>query len=345
MIRYAHLLSAFKIFLSLIFFLLFVQQSFGGEKHNLKQIKLRVHLAPFLTHAPFFIAQEEGYFSEVDLQIDFIKVDESTGVIPAMSQGDLDVSARLVNANFFNAIARGANIKMVADKGYIDPKGCPTFTLVARRVLVEGKKLSHPAQLKSRRIAMIRDPSISGYYIEKVLGMGGLTENDIEIVKIPFAMRFEALEKGSIDLSLADEPWVTRFLIAGHGVVWMPAQQVIPDFQFSTMLYGPALLEKNSDTGKRFMVAYLKAVRQYNRGKTEQNLKILAKHTGLDQELLKKCCWPPLHNGGQINIESIIDFQKWALKKGYLEKEVSSKQFWDPSFIEYANKVLGGSTK
>lgn len=93
------------------------------------------------------------------------------------------------------------------------------------------------------------------------------------------------------------------------------------------------------------MVAYLKAVRQYNRGKIERNIEILAKHTGLDRELLKKCCWPAFHDKGQINIESIVDFQSWALKKGFLDKGVSPDQFWDPSFIEYANKVLDTAKK
>jgi len=75
------------------------------------------------------------------------------------------------------------------------------------------------------------------------------------------------------------------------------------------------------------MIAYLKSMRQYNQGKTERNLKILAKYTGLDQELLKICCWPSLRNNGQINIESMIDFQQWALKKGYLDKEIPPNQF------------------
>ena len=36
------------------------------------------------------------------------------------------------------------------------------------------------------------------------------------------------------------------------------------------------------------MIAYLKAVRQYNRGKTERNLEILVKHTGQTLEKIRQ---------------------------------------------------------
>ena len=99
-------------------------------------------------------------------------------------------------------------------------------------------------------------------------------------------------------------------------------------------------MEENPDAGRRFMVAYLKAVWQYNQGKTERNLEILAEYTGLDRELLNQACWPTARNDGQINVESILDFQAWAVEKGYLDSLVTEEQFWDPGFVEYANEVL-----
>jgi hypothetical protein len=89
------------------------------------------------------------------------------------------------------------------------------------------------------------------------------------------------------------------------------------------------------------MVAYLKAVRQYNKGKTDRNLEILAEHTELDRELLKKICWPTFRNDGSINIDSIFEFQKWGLKKGLIDQPASKEQLWDSRFIDYANRILG----
>lgn len=333
---YTSLIS--KSLLLFFFLFLFIQAASGGEQHP---VKLKIVMSPYITFAPFFIAMEEGYFSENKLQVDFVRMDEPFKTMPALIKGDLHVVSGFFSASFLNSISRGARVKFVADKGYIDPTSCTTVTMIARRALVEAGELSSPAQLKGRRIGMTQSSSVSGYYFEKILSSGGLTFNDVEYVNIPISLRSEALQRGAIDLTPSNEPWVTRTLEAGHGVIWMPAEKIIPDFQTAVILYGPSLLDKDKEAGQRFMVAYLKGVRQYNQGKTERNLQILVKHTGLDKGLLEKVCWPSLRRGGGININSILDFQSWAIKRGFLDREVYPFQFWDPSFIEYANRFLG----
>ena len=129
-------------------------------------------------------------------------------------------------------------------------------------------------------------------------------------------------------------PWLTQMQQAGYAVIWKPVQEFIPNFQHAVLLFGPTLLAERTDIGKRFMVAYLKAVRQFNLGKTGRNLEIVSKHTGLDQSVLKKCCWPAFQPNGQINVQSLVDYQSWAIRKGLLDREVPPDQFWDPSFVE-----------
>ena len=90
------------------------------------------------------------------------------------------------------------------------------------------------------------------------------------------------------------------------------------------------------------MIAYRKAVQQYNEGQAERNLGILKEYTGLDEELLKQACWPSFREQGRINVQEVLKFQTWAVEKGYLDNLATEEQFWDPSFVEYANQVLGG---
>ncbi len=316
----------------------------SGVQPTPEPVTLKVLLLSFLTFAPFFIAEEEGYFAEQGLQIEFVEMRRSAEAVPALAQGELDVVAGSLSLSLLNAMARGAKIKFVADKGYIAPAGCASAALMARRVLVEAGELDSPIQLQGRRISM-NQANYEGFYVEKLLNTVGLTLDDVEIVDIPTPVELEALGNASIDLISTSEPWVTRIVQAGHGVLWMPAQQVIPDFQLAFVLYGPTLLDENPDAGRRFMVAYLQAVRQYNRGKTERNSEILAEHTGLERKLLNEACWTPIRNDGQINVQSVLDFQAWALEKGYLDSPLTEEQFWDASFVEYANQVLGAPSQ
>ena len=333
------------LLLSLFLFFLFVQLNYGKEQIPGTAIKLKVVSLPYISFAPLYIAQEEGYFTEQGLQIEFIKMVVAADAVPSLIKGDLDVIADTIFPSFLNAIARGANIKFVADKGYHFSKGCTYSAIMARRALVEGGKLNSISQLKGCRNGMIQDSAISGYYLEKTLNQANLSLNDIQMVFLSMPTRLEAIERGTIDITTATEPWVTRMLQTGHVVIWKPLQELFPNFQHAILLFGPTLLEKNPDAGRRFMIAYLKGVRQFNQGKTERNLEILVRYTDPDRELLKKTCWPAFRNNGQIDINSVLDFESWALKKGFLDKVISPNQFWDPSFVDYANKVLDSPKK
>jgi ABC-type nitrate/sulfonate/bicarbonate transport system substrate-binding protein len=56
---------------------------------------------------------------------------------------------------------------------------------------------------------------------------------------------------------MTSEPWVTRLINAGYSTVWMPFEEVVPDFQYAVVMFGSNLLEENREAGHRFMRAYL----------------------------------------------------------------------------------------
>lgn len=330
-----------KIFLPFISILLLTQHSHGREQTLAKTMKLKVVNSPYLSYVPFFIAQEEGYFTEQGLDVEFIMMTNAAEALPSLIQGDVHALSYIIVPSQLNAISRGGKIKIVADKGYLSNKDCTYTAFMVRKTLIESGGLIHPSQLKGRRFGMDHPSSSSGYLLEKVLHKAGLTLSDIELLSIPMLTRLEAFEKGTIDFSLVSEPWITQMHLSGHSVIWKPAQEIAPDFQIAFVMFGPVLLHQYPDIGRKLMVAYLKAVRQYNQGKTERNINILNKYIKMEKELLKKCCWPPIRMDGKINIESLLDFQKWAINKKLLDKELTPQQFWDPSFIEYANGILG----
>jgi len=190
---------------------------------------------------------------------------------------------------------------------------------------------------------MACDPvAASRYLLDRTLEQGGLSHDDVVQTDIPSALRPEALARGAIDGFVTSEPWITRSESGGSGVLFRPAGDVIPGFQMGLIAYGPRLLRKDRDLGRRFMVAYLKAARQYCRGKTEENLMILSKRLGLERDFLERASWPVANGDGRIDSRSIVDFEKWAMKMGSVDRVVPPEQFWDGSFIEYANRALAG---
>jgi NitT/TauT family transport system substrate-binding protein len=308
----------------------------GQEEPEVEPVKLKVLQLSFLSFAPFFIAQEEGYFAEQDLEIEFVKFEQSSMAILPLAQGELDVLAGTVSFGLLSAMAREGNIRFVAGKGHLAPEGCTYTGILARPSLLEGDDLSSPDRLRELRMS-IHSISATGYFAEQEFQNWGLTLEDIESVDLISSVLLQAFADKSIDLAAISEPWLTRLTQSGQAALWVRAEEVIPDFQLGFVAYGPSLLDENRDAGRRFMAAYLKAIQQYNEGKTERNLEILNQYTGLDLELLKQMCWPSIRQDGTINVQSVLDFQAWALENDYLDSTIPVEQFWEPAFVENIN--------
>ena len=339
--------QVFKYIIVVSLFLFFFGKGgvcLSSDQSPPKMHHLKVLVLPHVAFLPLTIAQEEGFFSEQALTVDFVRMSRSADAIPALSQGTLDVWAGTTSFSLFNAIARGARIKVVADKGYIATGGCDDSAMMARKDWVKDAK-SPSAELLRGRTMALNPVSLPGFLIEKLLGTFALTLDDVQVVNLSDAAKIEAFGSGRIDFAYANEPWVTRMSQGGYAVPWVPLSNIAPDFQQAFLCYGPNLLDRNPEVGRRFMVAYCKAVLKYNEGKTERNLDILAKHTALEVDLLRQACWNPFRRGGHINAQSLVEFQEWGRKKGFLDTTATEDQFWDPHFVDYANKILSGASK
>ena len=301
---------------------------------------LKVLCLPFLGYAPFLIAQEEGHFAEQGLEVEFIKMANSTGALAPLATGELDVWAGTVSAGALNVIGRGANIRIVADKGYFPADGCAYLAVIGRTDLVDAGELTTADGLRGRRVATIPSAYMS-YFTDTFLRTHDLTVDDVAIVPMILPAMPAALKQKEIDICLSAEPLLGQLLRSGAGKVLATDRDLMPNSQFSFLMYGPSLLEKNPDAGRRFMRAYLKAVRQLNEGKTEHNVASLAKHLELPREVIEAACWPLIRDNLSVELEGVLDFQTWASARGVLDNPAKVDILWDPSFAEDAVKELG----
>jgi NitT/TauT family transport system substrate-binding protein len=302
-------------------------------------VSLKVVTLPFISFAPYWIAQDDGHFAEQGLNVELIDMTTQSDTLPAMLGGQVDVTSGQVYAAMFNAAAKDSGVKIVADKGYIAPDACENIAVIGRKGLFDEGPLQ-PEQLQGAKLTMIPG-SWNNYYFEKLLAASNLTNTTASNTAMNSPTALEALNAGQVDITVQNEPWVTRMSDAGHVRFTPGIAELMPNSQSAVMLFGPKLLGENEEAGKRFMLAYLKAVRAYNEGKTDRNVEILSKYTKLPAELLQKMCWPALHPDGTMNLESVMDFQTWAVEKGLVQTAATEEQLFDTTFIEYASQELG----
>jgi NitT/TauT family transport system substrate-binding protein len=304
-----------------------------------ESVHLKVFFGRYLSFAPIAIANAEGFFRSQALDVELVHMTGSQDATPALIRGEIDVSSGMMRIGEFNAIARGADLRIVADKGHYEAGPCVTAAFVAQPAFLAVKDPASPEHLRGARV-FTAPLSFGEYVLETFLSSKGLRLSDLKVVKLQDTGAIEAYTYGSLDFYRLGEPYLSRTVRSGRAVLWKSVQEIIPGAQSAILVYGPSLLRKNRDAGLRFMVAYLQGVRQYNLGKTPRNVEIVSKETGLDPEIVRWACWESIRGDGKINVESVLDFQRWAVGRRVLDAVLPPERFWDPSFVEQAGRTL-----
>ncbi|MBI3158388.1 MAG: ABC transporter substrate-binding protein [Chloroflexi bacterium] len=297
---------------------------------------------PQFSNAPFFVAMEEGYFAEQNINIVTQDIQSTSEALALVVSGDLEVVSGAISAGLINLLASEPDVRVVTNKGYSPEDGCLAPAMFVRRDLAESGALDSAETVRGLKLAG-RVSSFAGFTYEGWLKNDyGLSLDDIILEDVPQDALIDALANGAIDGGTATEPLLTHILDSGNAVIFKSYGQLLPDMEYSYVLFGKRLTTENRDLGNRFMVAYLKAVRQlYNEGKSDHNIEILAAATGLDPELIARMCWLNLKPTGEINFATVQTFQEWALPHDLIDRMLTEEEYWDSGFVEYANQVLG----
>jgi NitT/TauT family transport system substrate-binding protein len=286
--------------------------------------KVRVSITPHLSWGPLMIAQAEGFFKQEGLDVEFVSAMRSEESLAALVTGDIDVRPGPLHAGFLSAIAQGAKVKVAAGQGHLAPDGCTYYAIVLRPGL-------QPSKATPIRKMRASQDGATRYVVSRMLEPHGVDVDAIETIRLPEAVMVMSLERGSIDAVAVSEPALTR--TSKVGKLWIRAQDAVPNFQWGVIAFGDRLLNRERETGMKFVRAYNRGVEQYNQGKTDRNVAIIAAGTGESPEITREACWPTFRAGSSIDWESIAQFQRWANAEGLMEHSLSRDQVWDSTFV------------
>jgi NitT/TauT family transport system substrate-binding protein len=297
--------------------------------------KVRAVVLPILFTAPFHIAAAEGYFEDEGLDVEFVRLTRNIDAIPALVQGDLDVGAGQLTVAMLNAMAAGARIRVVIDSGHLAADGCTFNGIVVRSELLEDGELIDPERLRGRRLEV--DMALpQAYWLDGALRSVGIAFDEMEIVNVPTAATVDAFLNNAYDITSVSEPRVTQMVRTGEGTVWLGVEEIFPDYPQNLVFFGPSFLDERPEVAERFVAAYLRAIRQYNRGKTERNLEIMEASLRLSREELMSACWVSMHDDGEVPSSGLVGYQSWALERGLVERVMGDDELVDRRFIQAA---------
>jgi NitT/TauT family transport system substrate-binding protein len=311
-------------------------------------LRVRLGVVGGVSDAGFYVGLDKGYYREQGLEIETTPFDTAARMVVPLGAGQLDVGGGTHSVGLFNAVARGVSIKMVADKGSALP-GHGFNGLLFRRDLVDSGRLRTPGDLRGLRVANSVAGSVNEALLLAWLRPHGLGLDDIEMVEMGFGDHAAAFNGRTIDAAVSIEPFLTRVVDQGLATLYGRLDEVLPGFQVASVYYSAQFAREQADAARRFMVAYLRAVRYYNDAfgggdlaKRQDVIGILTRHTTVqDPALYERMAMPGLHPDGTLNVASIANDQEIWLGLGLVQNRVPIQDVVDLSFAEAAVHVLG----
>jgi NitT/TauT family transport system substrate-binding protein len=331
----------YRLVLLAVFFVLASPQASGADL-----VKVTVGTTGSQSDAALDIAVAKGYFRDQGLDVGLQTFDSAANMVTLLAEGQLDVAGGNVSAGLFNAIDRGADLKIVADKSS-EPPGYGYSALLVRKALYDTGKVRSVRDLRGLKIAA---PAIKSNLLEYALEKGGLTLRDVQEVVLGFPDHAVALANGSVDAAITAEPWVTKILQSGTAVRLMSGDVIDPGITMTSIIYGGPFMKKEPEAARRFMIAYLRGVRYYYAAlhdghiagrDAEAVISILSKYTGLDPSVYRSMTPSGVDPNGRVNLESLARDLQFYKSFGLVKGSVSVDQVVDMSYVDAALKVVG----
>jgi NitT/TauT family transport system substrate-binding protein len=247
----------------------------------------------------------------------------------------------------FNQFTEGFGIKLIASISQAAEGWNDTTWSVVRKDVWDAGSVRTLADVKGRKVEGGPDGSPVRMLILNLLKKAGLTRKDVE-----FSERFRSgpdivalRQKEAIDIAAAPEPVVTQLEATGVAQRWLGYRDLSGGLQDSLLASSGKFLADNRDALRRFLRAYLKAVKEVDAAGsrwTPEMTSLLVKWTGLPENVLRQIPGPAyVGQYGVINLDSIRQQQDFWHAEGLVKTLIDPALVVDASIIEQARADLG----
>lgn len=303
--------------------------------------KVTMGFVPVSIFAPVFIAKEKGYFAEQGLNVDLQPLPGGSDMVALTATGKFDVGIGGAGPAFFNAIAAGLPIKVIAP-GHAEGNPVATPLMISKKSCESGA-ITSVADLKGKKVS-VNARGATEYWLSQALSTAGLTLDDIDLQTLAFPDAVAALASGAIDAAMVGEPLATAAEQQGVAVRLLsdfPVQNIQPTVIFANNDF----LTNHPDAAKGLITAYLKACREMagNGFSDPADLAIIEQYTGVPAALVAASVRPVYSVDGQIDLNGLKTLQTFFRQRGLLEydSDLDPATFVDSQFVEAAVQTLG----
>jgi NitT/TauT family transport system substrate-binding protein len=284
---------------------------------------LRLGLFPNLTHAPGYVALEEGIFDEVleGVRIEVTYFNSGSDAGAAIQSGSIDatyIGPGPASALYLQPDSQVAIVSGVTSGG-------------ASFVVRKGAGISSPDDLSGKKIAVPGVGNTQDVALRTWLHEQGLKANDeggdVSVAAVDNPELLGLFTSGQIDGAWEPEPWPSLLVHEGVAETFVDEADLWPDGQFTTtvLLVNVTYMEAHPGTVERLVEANAQAIERIRQDPdtakaAAQAGLIKAGAPSLDQAVVDEA-WSKLTFSWDPVASSLAQGAENAYELGYLEEE------------------------
>jgi len=323
----------------------------GRARAQEKLTTVNIGMPQAATDVGYFVAHKRGYFRQEGLDVKFHNFASAAQMVAPLAGGDLQVGAGGPSAGLYNAIARGIDIRIVADKSK-NQTNRGSQQLLVRKELYESGKVRKIADLKGLRVANAAPGSSGATVLFKFLQSAGLGPKDVNEVFMSVPQMVQGLQSGAIDAALPFDPATTLAVRKGFAVSLGHDYDVYPVHQIAVTLYSGRFMKENPKAARGFLKAFIRGVRDHNDALDSKGMlagekgdaiaNILAEYGSFKSpDIYKSFVIAYCDPDGRLHMESLKEDIEIFQKLGQLKTNVDLAKVVDTSILEDVLKELG----
>ncbi len=322
----------------------------SSELPNSPVVNLNVAVQGQAHYGPFYIAQDRGYLREVGLEVEFTTVANVNEQIAALAQGQLHVGSCVASVGCFNALNRRTDLQIVADilsAGRSD-RSRGSGGLVVRKDLWDSGAIRGPHDLVGRSVYLIVGEGSQ----QHALAVRWLLTNGVDLPSVEFKMlgppeQLVAFGNGAIEVGYLGEPLLSVGLQRGFVELMASQEQMNPNYQGTYVTYWSGIERMGPMVGERFMVAYLRGVRDYinaiDYGIDQDTIvEILAANTVIkDPAVYRSIQRGGVDPNGRVNRANLEADAELFRQVGQLQTAIDLSGAFEDKYRQFAVQYLG----
>ena len=308
---------------------------------------LRLGLLHTLSPAPFYMAQESGYFRDEGIDLTFRFFDAAQPIAAAAVSGDIDVGVTALTGGFFNLAEKGT-LKVIGG-GLHEQAGYEGSAVLASNQAFDAG-MTGLDKLGGHSFAITQYGSSFHYMVGRIAEAKGFDIKSVTLRPVQqVSNMIAALGSGQVDATIAIASQAKVLVAAKQAHILGWAGDVVP-YQLTAVFAPTPIVTDKPELLKRFAKAYQRGVADYRAAflrldaqgqpiadsKTDAAIALITKYvfTGDPDARTKILAGVGYYDeGGALDVADVIAQVNWFKGQGLAKGDSDPKAMIDTRFL------------